>query len=153
MDRYLQNINPKSRVAKWAWSPIIVLRIALLGNYLLWVPAAVIAFLAGVPLFELTTPHGWTPVWAILLGAAATVSAVGSITDRWQKVEKWASAGLSALLLAYIGGMNLTAYLENDLNRKFVGVVALIAGILPIVRFVYLAAQTGKKRHVPSPDQ
>lgn len=142
--RYLDNINPQSRLAIWVWSPIIVLRVGLVAIYLLYVYASVIAFVAGVPIFDLTTPQGYTPIWAALLGASAVASAVGSITDRWQKVERWATLVLSALLIAYIGGLNIAAWGEGDLSRMFVGGIAIIAGILPVARFVYLAAQSGK---------
>ena len=35
--RYLQNVNPKSRLAMWVWSPVIVLRVALVVTYVLYV--------------------------------------------------------------------------------------------------------------------
>lgn len=53
---------------------------------------------------------------------------------------------LSALLLTYIGGLNIVGFIEHDLDRQFVGVIAIIAGVLPITRFVYLAAQSGKRK-------
>ena len=143
--RYLQNVNPKSRLAMWVWSPVIVLRVALVVTYVLYVYASIIAFIAGIPVFKLTTPEGYTSVWAVLLGSSAIVSAIGSTTDRWQALERWASLVLSALLLTYIGVLNLVGFIEGDLDRQFIGAVALIAGILPITRFVHLAAQSGKK--------
>ncbi len=143
--RYLHNVNPKSRLAIWAWSPVIVLRVALVITYVCYIYASVIAFIAGIPIFLLTAPEGYTSVWAVLLGVSAIVAAIGSTTDRWQSLERWASLGLSALLLAYIGGLNLVGFVEGDLDRQFIGAIALIAGILPITRFVYLAAQSGKK--------
>lgn len=144
--RYLENINPQSKIAMWAWGPVIILRASLVAIYLLYIYASVIAFLAGVPIFDLTTPHGYTAVWAVALGAASVVSAIGSITDRWQKLEKWATLALSALLLGYIGGLNIVGFIENDLSRQFAGVIAIIAAVMPFVRFVYLAAQSGKKK-------
>jgi hypothetical protein len=144
--RYLQVVQPKSKLAVWAWSPVIVLRIALVSTYMFYVYASVIAFLVGVPLFELTTPRGWTAIWAILLGASGVVAAVGSLSDRWQMTEKWATMCLSALILSYIIPMNILGFLAHDLNRQFVGIIALIAGLLPITRFIYLAAQSGKKK-------
>ena len=143
--RYLQNVNPKSRLAMWVWSPVIVLRVALVVTYVLYVYASIIAFIAGIPVFKLTTPEWYTSVWAVLLGASAIVAAIGSTTDRWQALERWASLALSALLLTYIVWLNLVGFIEGDLDRQFIGAVALIAGILPITRFVYLAAQSGKK--------
>lgn len=146
--RYLDNVHPRSRWAVWAWSPVIVLRIALVGVYLGFVYASVIAFIAGVPVFMLTAPEGYTSVWAILLGTSAVLSVVGSVTDRWQQLEKWASLVLSAMMLAYVGGLNGVGFVEGDLDRQFVGAIAFIAFILPAVRFVYLAAQSGKRKHV-----
>lgn len=143
--RYLQNVNPKSRLAMWVWSPVIVLRVALVVTYVLYVYASIIAFIAGIPVFKLTTPEGYTSVWAVLLGSSAIVAAIGSTTDRWQALECWASLALSALLLTYIVWLNLVGFIEGDLDRQFIGAAALIAGILPITRFVYLAAQSGKK--------
>lgn len=144
--RYLEFVAPKSRWSIWAWSPVVVLRVALALTYLMYVYAAVIAFIAGVPVLNLTTPEGYLPVWATILGVSSLVSAVGSLTDRWQQVEKWASLGVSAMMLAYLGGLNLMGFIENDLNRQFVGAIAIIASILPFTRFVYLAAQTGKRK-------
>jgi hypothetical protein len=144
--RYLEVVQPKSKLAIWAWSPVIVLRIALVSTYMAFVYASVVAFFAGVPVFNLTTFPGWTPVWAGLLAISAVLGAVGSITDRWQQLEKWATLSMSALFLAYIAGLNIVGFIEHDLGRQFAGAVALIAGILPMTRFVYLAAQSGKKR-------
>lgn len=146
--RYLDNIAPHTRLAVWAWGPVVVLRVALVAVYLSFVYASVIAFLAGVPVFRLTAPEGYTSVWAVLLGTSAVLAAVGSITDRWQQLEKWASLVLSAMMLAYVGGLNGVGFVEGDLDRQFVGAIAFIAFILPAVRFVYLAAQSGKRKHV-----
>lgn len=137
----------RNRFAIWAWSPIIVLRVSLLATYLGWVYASAVGFLTGIPIFDLTTPEGWTPIWAVILGTSAVIAGIGSISDRWHLVEKWASLFLSAMIFAYVGSLNLVAWLEGDLARQFVGAVAFIASILPVTRFVYLAAQSGK-RHV-----
>lgn len=148
--RYLQVVKPKSKLAIWAWGPVIVLRVALFATYILYVYAAIVAFIAGVPVLDLTTPAGYTAIWAVLLGGSAILSAIGSIKDRWQQLEKWATLVLSAMLLAYVGGLNIVGFAENDLGRQFIGVVALIAGLLPVTRFVYLAAQSGKIRVAPN---
>lgn len=144
--RYLENVAPRSRIAVWAWGPVVVLRVALVAVYLGYVYASVIAFIAGVPVFRLTAPDGYTSIWAALLGVSAILSAIGSVTDRWQQLEKWASLGLASMMLAYVGALNGIGFVEGDLNRQFVGAIAFIAFILPAVRFVYLAAQSGKRR-------
>jgi hypothetical protein len=145
--RYLEHVAPQSKFAVWAWSPVIVLRIALLAAYLVSVYASVWAFVAGVPVFTLTTPQGYTAVWAVLLGGSAVVSAVGSITDRWQQVEKWASLVLSALWLAYVGGLTGVGFAEGDPDRQFIAAASITLLVLPVARFVYLAAQSGKRKH------
>jgi hypothetical protein len=146
--RYLDVVNPKSKLAVWAWSPVIVLRVSLVITYMLYIYASVIAFIAGVPILDLTTPSGYTAIWAALLGAAAVASSIGSLTDRWQKLEKWATLALSSLLLTFVGGLNIVGFLEHDLNAQFAGVIAVIAAIVPLVRLVYLAAQSGKQKYV-----
>jgi len=144
---YLEYVHPKSKWAIWAWSPVIVLRVALVGVYISYIYASVIAFIAGVPVFRLTAPEGYTAVWAVFLGVSATLSAIGSISDRWQQLEKWSSLGLASMMGAYVGGLNGVGFVEGDLDRQFIGAIAFIAFILPAVRFVYLAAQSGKRRH------
>lgn len=151
--RYLEVIQPQSSFARWAWGPAIVLRVSLVLTYALYVYGAIIAFLAGVPIFDLTTPQGWTSVWAVLLAVSAAFCMVGSVKDEWQAVEKWAALGLSSAVVAYIIPLNLVGYVEGDLNRQFVGVVATIAGVLPVGRFVYLVAQTGKLRITNATDR
>lgn len=135
----------RSRFEIWAWSPVIGLRVALVITYLLYVYASVIAFRAGIPVFSLTTWEGYTPAWAVILGTSAVLSAIGAITDDWQRLEKWASLVLTSMLIGYAGGLNLLGFFEGDLRRQFVGAIALIAMVLPATRFVYLAAQSGKR--------
>lgn len=139
----------QSKFETWAWSPVIVLRVALVATYLMYVYAAIIAFIAGIPVFSLTAPVGYTSIWAVLLGVSAVLSAIGSVADHWDRVERWASLGLSSMMLAYVGGLNIVGYISGDLARQFVGAIAIIAFILPATRFVYLAAQSGKKHDVP----
>ena len=136
----------RSRFHTWAWSPIIILRIALISTYLLYIYAGAIAIIAGIPVFNLTAPAGYATLWGALLCIAAVVCAVGALDDRWQVWERWASLALSSLMIAYSGALNFLAYAENDLTRMFVGGVSAIALVLPFCRFVYLAAQTGKKK-------
>jgi hypothetical protein len=146
--RYLEHVPQRSRFAVWAWSPTIVLRVALLAAYLVSVYSSVWAFIAGVPVFNLTTFPGYTPVWAVLLGGSAVLSAIGSITDRWQQLEKWSSLALSALWLAYVGGLTGVGFAQGDPDRQFLAAASITLLVLPVARFVYLAAQSGKKKYV-----
>jgi len=135
-----------TRFEMWAWSPVIVLRASLVITYLLYVYGAVIAFIAGIPIFSLLTPIGYTSVWAALSLPAALVAAIGSLTENWEKVEKWAALALTGLQSAYVLGVNAVGFAGGDLDRQYVGVISLIAIVLPAARFVYLAAQSGKRR-------
>ena len=142
--RYLQNVPQDTAFAIWAWSPVIVLRVSLFLVYAGFVYSAVVAFIAGVPVFDLTTPSGYQPVWAVILGVSALVSAIGATTDRWQALERWSSLVLSAMMMTYVGALFGIAYAEGDPNRHFAAGIATIALVLPATRFVYLAAQSGK---------
>lgn len=144
--RYLNVIRPKSRLAVWIWSPVIVLRIALFLVYIVYIYAAGIAVVAGIPIFAQTAPGAYTVMWAIGLGVSAAVSAIGAVNDKWQPIEKWGTLVLSALMLGYAGTLNIVGFMDGDIGRQFVGTIATIALILPATRFVYLAAQSGKTR-------
>lgn len=138
-------VRRRSAFEVWAWSPVIVLRIALVITYLLYVYFAVISFIAGVPVFALTTPEGYTSVWAVLLGVSAAVACIGSISDHWSRIELAGAIGISVLMLAYVGGLNIVGFASHDINRQAVGGSTAIAFVLPMVRLIYLAAQVGKK--------
>lgn len=143
---------PRNVVEAWFWTPITVLRVSLITIYFLYVYGAWIAFRAGIPIFSLLTPPGYTSVWAALLGVAAITATISSLKMKWEKVERWAALGLSALMAAYCVGLNMQGYTEGDLDRQFIGVIAVIAIVLPFGRFLYLAAQSGKKPvNVPVP--
>lgn len=137
--------RPLSRFEVWAWSPIIVLRIALVIIYVLYGYASIVAFIAGIPLFDnVVDVTNFTSIWALLMGPAAVVAAIASTTHRWETMEKWAALVLTALQSGYVIGMNTAGFILGDLDRQYVAAVALIAIVLPATRFVYLAAQSGK---------
>lgn len=136
----------RARFETWAWSEIIVIRVALVATYLVYFYASIIAFIAGIPIFSLVAWEGYTSIWATALGISALVTAIGALAERWEKVEKWGSLALCATMFAYTGSLNVIGFIAGDLDRQFIGAVSLIAMILPLTRFIYLAAQTGKKR-------
>lgn len=140
-----RRVRRPTKFEAWALAPAIVLRVSLVTEYLLYCYGSAIAFIAGVPLFSLVTWEGYTPVWAVLMGTSAVIAAIGSVSDRWDRIEKWAALSLTAMMLGYAGGMNLVGFAEADLKRQFVGVVAVIAMVLPATRFAWLAAQSGKR--------
>lgn len=138
-----------SRFETWAWSPIIVLRIALVATYLLYIYFGIISVIAGIPVFTLTAPEGYASIWGTLLAIAAVVSAIGAVDDRWNRIERWASLVLSSLMLAYVAAINLVAFVSHDVNRQAVGAAVTIGFVLPVCRFIYLASLAGKKKVTP----
>jgi hypothetical protein len=129
----------------WAWSPVSILRVALVITYLIVVGFAVTSFIAGVPVFELTTPVGYTAPWAVLLCASAIAAAIGAVNDHWRQLERWASLMVTNLLLPYVAALHIIGYISGDPNRQAVSWVALGLLVLPLTRFLWLASQAGKK--------
>lgn len=140
-----------TRFELWAWAPVIVLRIALVATYLLGVALAVMAFIAGVPVFDLTAPHGYAAPWAVMLGISAILAAIGGLHDGWAKLELWAALGFFALALGYVVPIYVIAFTTGDLNRQTVAVAVTFMLILPASRFGWLAAQSGRKKETRPP--
>lgn len=145
MTNPLRRPRRPSKLEVWAWGPVIVLRAALLVTYLLHCYLAAMSFVAGVPAFSLTTFPGYTSVWAVIMGTGAVVAAVGSLTDRWEQAEKWGALAVFSMMLGYVGTIHVLAFASGDINRQAVAAGLSIVLVLPAVRFVYLAAQTGKR--------
>lgn len=138
-----------TRFEQWAWGPVVVLRISLVGTYLLYVYFAAISFVAGVPAFNLTTFPGYTSVWAFIMGTGAVVAAIGSISDRWEPVEMWGALAVTAMMLGYVGTLHAIGFGSGDINRQAVAAALTITLVLPGVRFGWLAAQAGKRKKKP----
>lgn len=137
-----------SKFETWAWSPIIVLRIALTTIYGVIFYAGIVAIVAGIPLFSLTAPVGYSAPWGAVLAVSALIASIASGHDSWQKVEKWAGGVMTVMLSGYVVGINIVGFVSQDPTRQFGGAIAIAAFVLPVTRVIYLAAQTGKK-HTP----
>lgn len=135
-----------SRFEKWAFSEVAMIRVALVLVYLGYLYLALASLRAGVPAFTLTAPEAYTPIWAGLLALAGVNAAVAATSDRWMAWERWSSLAVSALMGAYVGTITILGYVTGDVNRQAVAAGLTIAFILPACRFLWLAAQTGKKR-------
>lgn len=102
--------------------------------YSLYVALGVVAFLVGIPTFDLTFTAGWTRGWAGALVIAA-VLAMGSLFSGWVKVERWALAAVVVILFFYLGA---ALYLvsqggEPAFSRGTFAVVLLILVREPVV--------------------
>lgn len=141
----LRSARSRSRFETWAWSPVIVLRVALVVTYLLHIGLATMAFIAGVPIFRLTAPEGYSDPWALFLGIGALAAAVGALDDRWRTLECWAALAVTAFAAGYVVPLYIVAFAAGDLNRQTVAIAVTFMLILPLSRFAWLAAQTGRR--------
>lgn len=152
--RQLRRIHRKqepripTRFERWAWSPILAYRMGLSLSYIAMVYFGVSAFISGVPVFRLTAPEGWTPIWSIVLVLGGIVASFGSTGDT-KALRNIELVGAWALFLT-LGGYALTilflAYATGDVNRAAVGAGFIALGVSPGVRLLWLMTQLGRKK-------
>ncbi len=129
----------------WPWSQIALYRVTLVAAYLLHIGFAAMAFYAGLPIFRLTAPDGYTRVWAIMLAIAALTSALGALADQLRVIERWSSLAVLALTLGYVVPLYEVGFLMNDANRQAVAVAATFMLLIPLSRFMWLASRAGRR--------
>lgn len=142
----------RSRVEEWAWSPVVVLRVGLVALYAINVYVAIVAFLAGVPVFTRTTPDGWQITWAVALMLSALIAAICVSIDepahRHSKALRWAemisAAGVFVLAGTYSVALHVVGFGSGDQNRQVVAAVSVALFVLPFVRFLWLTSQLGR---------
>jgi hypothetical protein len=136
----------RSRVRNWAWTPIYVPRWAFVIKYLLFVYWGFWAILAGIPAFDMTAPHGWSVIWGSLMVVAGAVSAASVTRARGERIERWSVGVLCVLSIGYIGSINVLAFVSALPNYQALAAGISLVFVLPLARFLYLAAQAGKKK-------
>lgn len=135
----------EGRFRTWAWSPVIVVRIAIAASYLLTIVMAVFGFLTVyLPSFERTGINNasWWAGGLILFSIAALV---GSTRDKWASLEKWASVGVLAGQALYISAILISGSRSGNLAATTAGVGLMGMMILPLSRFLWLASRAGRK--------
>lgn len=150
----------RSRVERWALSPISGYRVGLTGTYALTIYFGISGLVAGIPAFDLTAPSGFVTPWAIMVIIGALAAAVGSIHSespvaasgltRLQRVSRnveligtWL---LFVTISSYAGVVLLLAYFIDPNGDRAAGGAGLIAlGSVPFWRMVWLMAQLGRR--------
>jgi hypothetical protein len=106
------------------------------------------AFIAGIPTFTFTTPHGWTPLWSAVVVLGGLVAGVGAIRAGAEPVTKEVKvynrielAGAIALFLtlgSYAAILLVVGYGFGDAGRASIGSGFVALGIQPAVRMIWL---------------
>lgn len=135
----------RTRIKHWAWTGILVPRWAFIIQYLLFVYWGFMAMLAGIPAFDITAPPGWATVWGSIMVVAGGVSAYCVTRANLEKVERWSVGVLCILSMTYIGSLNVLAYASGNANYQALAAGISLLFVFPLARFLYLAAQAGKR--------
>lgn len=143
---------------KWAGEPVVIVRAGLVADYAINVYVAIMAVTAGVPVFSLTTPDGWTTVWATLLIIASVIATVCISSDapaaaamrpKWRVVEFVSTGAVWVFTGSYAAALHILGFVSQDDNRQTAAAVSLGLVVLPLFRWVYLTWRLGR-RDIPS---
>lgn len=131
----------KTRLHNWASAILVIPRWLLTIKYALFALYGVVTAIAGVPTIAESVDAAYAFGWSILLVIVSSLAAFGSISERWEALEKWASVGLVALLSTLlVGAIQLVGL--GDLNRAGFSVLVLIVTLLPGLRAAALIVAT-----------
>ena len=132
-----------SRFALWAWSPIISFQVGLTAGYVALVWFGVSSLIAAPPVFERTTPDGYSWIWAIALLLGAATAAFGSIDRRpfFENLERIGASAVSLTVGSYTAIVTWIAFGEGDASRV-AGAAGFTALAVPlIIRTMWLWSQ------------
>ena len=118
--RMLRRTLPEFYVACWAFGGLGVL--------------------GGVPALRQTFGEDYAVVLAAAIATAGLVSLVGlALPARMWRVEQWAVAMLTCLILLYAGAVALAGFTTGDLGRAGVGAAVYAMSALPRWRITDIA--------------
>lgn len=114
------------------------------ATYVLYAAFSVVAFVAGVPSLDLSTPEGYRPFWALALVLGSVAGLVGFVGESppWNRVELAGSLVVVAFAGAYLWAIGVPA-LEGDQDRQANAILILTALIFPLGRMVISARYEG----------
>lgn len=134
--------------SEWARSQVAAYRIGLILTYLGTIYFGGSALTAGVPVFVVTAPEGWTLIWAPVVVLGGFIASVGAIRAGTEPVTKpirafnWielvGSTMLFLTLFTYAGALLFLGYVYGDNGRVAVGAGFIALGIHPAVRMIWL---------------
>lgn len=133
---------------EWASSQVAAYRVGLFLGYIIMIYFGFSALVAGIPIFEFTTPEGWTPIWASAVIVGSLVAAAGSIRAGSEPVTKevrvfngvelFGAITLFLTLGSYATLLLIFGYALGDDNRVAVGAGFVALGIPPTIRMLWL---------------
>lgn len=113
--------------------------------------AAAIIWATSPSLDEFFASIEWmTPVWAAALGLTGAVTAIGSLREEWEALERWSSLGLACLLVFYAFSP-LWLVIQGDADRAVYSMTAFMIMVMPWWRTIGLLRRTGLKPGQPIP--
>lgn len=133
----------RDRIRKWGSAPIVIPRWMLTLKYSFFVLLGLSVTLATSPSLEMSIGDWLTPAWGIAMVVAGGLSAVGSVGQELEPIERWASATLVVLLLVYSFSPVWIILTEQDWDRAAYSVTALALAGVPTARAWYLLRRTG----------
>lgn len=133
----------QSSFEQWAWTEIPAYRLGLLLSYSFSVYFGISALIAGIPIFEIGAPTGWTTFQAIAILIAGPLGVLGIVQDTlwFRRVELAAATILSLAVFSYAATMLYIAYATEDMGRVSNGAALMWLATGPIVRMFWLIAQ------------
>jgi len=141
---------PRSQTwfGRWALSQVAAYRYGLVLTYVGMIYFGASAFAAGIPVFDITAPHGWTPVWSSVVMVGGFIAAIGSlrageepitkVIKRFNRTELVGSIMLFLTLGTYAFVMLYLGYGHADISRQAVGAGFVALGIHPTIRMIWL---------------
>ena len=132
----------KARIRFWASAPISFPRWMLTGKYALFALLGIIGFFNGVPSLDIVAGTYYTLHWAIALTAFAIAALIGSLSPKFETLEKIAGVGIVAVLATYIVSALILLSL-GFIDRAAFAVVLLIVTLLPATRAYALLRKRG----------
>lgn len=135
---------------EWAGSQVAAYRVGLLLGYVGIVYFGATSFVAGIPVFEFTTPDPstWTPIWATAVVIGGLIGAMGSIRAGsepltrevrvFNRIELVGAIALFLTLGGYAGVLLYVGYGFHDAGRQAVGAGFVALGVPFAIRMLWL---------------
>ena len=137
-------------VRGWASSQVATYRVSLVLGYLAMMYFGGSAFVAGIPVFQLTTPDpaSFNVVWSSIVIVGGLVAGIGAIRAGtepvtrevrvFNRIELVGSTLLFVTLFTYAGLLLTLGYTQGDNGRATVGAGFVALGIHPFIRMLWL---------------
>lgn len=147
---------PRGWFAQWARSQVATYRTGLVLTYLFMIYFGYSCLTAGVPVFDIAAPEGWTPIWAPMVMIGGLIAACGAVRAGSEPVtpqvrffnwvELVGSTILFLTLFVYAGSLLVLGYVFHDDGRVAVGSGFVALGVHPAIRMAWLTFRPHRAR-------